>query len=515
MRTGMSKSRAWIYLSVVMALLWTMGLLAVAGTPGPVQADGNPVVIFPDPNLEAVIRKAIDKPIGDIYQSELEDLTEFSAEQGGIVNITGLEHCTNLRSLDLSLNHIISDISPLAGLTSLIELNLWHNQISDISPLASLTSLIELNLGSNEIGDISLLASLTNLTLLDLGYNQIGDISPLANLTSLTSLSLSDNQISDISPLANLTGLTELELGANQISDISLLANLTSLIELELEATEISDISPLASLTDLTSLNLWGSQVSDISPLAGLASLTQLDLGANQISDIFPLANLTSLTSLDLGQNQISDISPLAKLTSLITLDLWGNQISDISPLANLTSLTELDLGSNNITHIKPLVDNPGLGDGDHVALQFNPLSAASLSTYIPQLEARGVIVNYRDLPGWCFIATAAYGTPLAQQIQILREFRDEYLLTNPVGQALVDLYYRVSPPIAEFITEHPSLKSMVRVGLAPAVAMSAVVVDTSLAEKIAVIPLLLLASVTFVVWATRRRGKSSEYTRG
>jgi len=350
--------------------------------------------------------------------------------------------------------------------------------------------------------------------LLDLGYNQIGDISPLANLTSLTSLSLSDNQISDISPLANLTGLTELELGANQISDISLLANLTSLIELGLEATEISDISPLASLTDLTSLNLWGSQVSDISPLAGLASLTQLDLGANQISDVFPLANLTSLTSLDLGQNQISDISPLAKLTSLITLDLWGNQISDISPLANLTSLTELDLGSNNITHIKPLVDNPGLGDGDHVALQFNPLSAASLSTYIPQLEARGVIVNYRDLPGWCFIATAAYGTPLAQQIQILREFRDEYLLTNPVGQALVDLYYRVSPPIAEFITEHPSLKSMVRVGLAPAVAMSRLAVNTAPTEKAAAVGLFVLVSVTLVVWRIKR-GRGPQRTCG
>jgi hypothetical protein len=115
--------------------------------------------------------------------------------------------------------------------------------------------------------------------------------------------------------------------------------------------------------------------------------------------------------------------------------------------------------------------------------------------------------------PGGCFIATAAYGTPMAQEIEILREFRDEYLLTNPVGQALVDFYYRVSPPMAEFITEHPSLKPIVRAGLMPAVAMSTVAVNTTPAEKAAIIGLLVLVSVALAVWATRRRGRSPEHT--
>ena len=117
--------------------------------------------------------------------------------------------------------------------------------------------------------------------------------------------------------------------------------------------------------------------------------------------------------------------------------------------------------------------------------------------------------------PGFfqCFIATAAYGTPMAEEIGILREFRDEYLLTNPVGKALVEFYYRVSPPIAEFITEHPSLKPIVRAGLLPAVAMSAVAVNTTVDEKTIVAVLLVLVSVALAVWATRRRGRGSEYT--
>jgi hypothetical protein len=70
----------------------------------------------------------------------------------------------------------------------------------------------------------------------------------------------------------------------------------------------------------------------------------------------------------------------------------------------------------------------------------------------------------------------------MAEEIEILREFRDEYLLTSLVGQALVGLYYKVSPPIAEFITEHPSLKPVVKAELLPAAAISTIVVNTSLA---------------------------------
>jgi hypothetical protein len=114
---------------------------------------------------------------------------------------------------------------------------------------------------------------------------------------------------------------------------------------------------------------------------------------------------------------------------------------------------------------------------------------------------------------GGCFIATAAYGTPMAEEIQILREFRDKYLLTNPVGQTLVDLYYRVSPPIAEFITEHPSLKPIVRAGLLPAVAMSTIAINTTPAEKIVIVGLLVLVSVALAVWAKRRRGRGQQYT--
>ncbi len=73
-----------------------------------------------------------------------------------------------------------------------------------------------------------------------------------------------------------------------------------------------------------------------------------------------------------------------------------------------------------------------------------------------------------------CFIATAAYGTPFAEEIDVLREFRDEVLRNNPAGRAFVATYYKLSPPVANFISRHRSLRAVVRGGLInPAVALT------------------------------------------
>ena len=65
-----------------------------------------------------------------------------------------------------------------------------------------------------------------------------------------------------------------------------------------------------------------------------------------------------------------------------------------------------------------------------------------------------------------CFIATAAYGTSLHEDIDVLRDFRDKYLMTNPLGGAFVEIYYTASPPVADVIRENEGLRTAVREGL-------------------------------------------------
>jgi hypothetical protein len=164
---------------IALALVIVVGLAGLAIPLSPVLAD-DPVGTFPDAKLDAAIREAIGKHTGDIYQSDLEELTSLNASDKSIFYLTGLEYCINLTMLDLSYNEI-SDISALSSLTNLTTLALDYNGIPNIWPLSSLTNLTTLYLYANSISNISPLSSLTNLTTLDLRCNRISDISPLAD----------------------------------------------------------------------------------------------------------------------------------------------------------------------------------------------------------------------------------------------------------------------------------------------------------------------------------------------
>jgi hypothetical protein len=92
----------------------------------------------------------------------------------------------------------------------------------------------------------------------------------------------------------------------------------------------------------------------------------------------------------------------------------------------------------------------------------FSNANAPSTSFQMPGADVT-VTAVFEVTGGGCFIATAAYGSPTAEQLNVLREFRDVLLRESTAGSKLVALYYKLSPPVADFISGNSFLRTLVR----------------------------------------------------
>ena len=147
-------------------------------------------------------------------------------------------------------------------------------------------------------------------------------------------------------------------------------------------------------------------------------------------------------------------------VTGVIALDFWegkeGRQLSSTRMLfTNDTNgvyvqKTDTMQAPPGTTHLRICLLGTGWNDGAEV--RFDEIG------FWP--PGGGFWEGLRDA---CFIATAAYGTETASQLDILRDFRDQVLLENALGSRFVAAYYRVSPPVADFIAKSDFLRAVVR----------------------------------------------------
>lgn len=138
-----------------------------------------------------------------------------------------------------------------------------------------------------------------------------------------------------------------------------------------------------------------------------------------------------------------------------------------VKPYYNSTDANKLALVYSNEISVPfgPLIDGPV----SNTIMDFpEPITA------IPALPNKG-----------CFIATAAYGSYSASQVQALRTLRDRYLQTNGPGRAFVRWYYTYGPRGAQILNDHPEWKPVVRAALLPAIGIALFLTHTSSLTKI------------------------------
>lgn len=105
---------------------------------------------------------------------------------------------------------------------------------------------------------------------------------------------------------------------------------------------------------------------------------------------------------------------------------------------------------------------------------------------------------------GSCFIATAAFGSPMECHVQILRDFRDRYLLSSRLGQIFVNFYYRVSPPIAAIIAQNEVLRLMTRWCLMPLIGIAYLIFTFGIINCVLMTTIGVLLLLLFV-WRRQR----------
>ena len=191
--------------------------------------------------------------------------------------------------------------------------------------------LQSLRLAQNEISDISGLANLTGVEDINLYGNQISDLTPLANVTGTRYLQLHENLISDIAPLVNMTGLSDLQLNSNPLSTSA--ESIIQILEdrgVDVEYDSISapifvDIPDFNLRIELQSILSKDSEAlistAELLAITGDLNLQIGNLGG-PITDLSGLEYITNVTALFLGGNAVSNLEPISGLSNLYKLDL-------------------------------------------------------------------------------------------------------------------------------------------------------------------------------------------------
>lgn len=121
--------------------------------------------------------------------------------------------------------------------------------------------------------------------------------------------------------------------------------------------------------------------------------------------------------------------------------------------------------------------------------LYFTSPTADATKTCASPSEVVGLLDDKK-----CFISTAAFGSEMAPEVETFRKFRNQFLLTNQYGKEFVKMYYKYSPPFANFIAKNESLRAAVRFFLYPLLAFSTV------ALQYGILIALLTAMVCFIL---------------
>jgi len=337
-----------------------------------------------NPPLEARLRQQLllgsEAPIDSARLATVEGL-----EVHGLQTLAGLQCLPNLQGLTL-VDSSTTDLSPIAGLARLAELDIRHSVAPSLEALGDVARTLQnLEISDSGFTDLSSLAEMSSLVRLKLNGNGLETLQGLPALAHLEWLYLDNNALSDLAPLLNEPALLFLTVNGNQLESLSSLNGHRTMWSVEAGKNGLRTLADLKQPA-LHVLDVHSNQLGAVGSMAGL-SLMRLTLDDNAIADLSPLSNQQALEELTLDHNPLATLNPLSALINLKKLSLQSTAVTDLTPLATLPNVAMLLLRDTPITDLTPLQPWSGIdGNCRQIDVIGLTLDQQSLTSVAPAL---------------------------------------------------------------------------------------------------------------------------------
>jgi len=292
----------------------------------------------------------------------------------------------------------------------------------------------------------------------------------------------------------------------------------------------ISSLSPASATAGggLFTLTVNGSNfVGDSVVRWGGADLTTTFVSVTQLTAAVPAADIATGATVTVtvfnptpgggtsGASTFTTNNPVPAITSispatatsggaLFTLTVNGNNfVSNSTVRWGVANRTTTFVSSTQLTAAILAADI--LTAGTSAVTVFNPTPGGGTSNTLTFTTS--------DPPppgggggggGGCFIATAAFGSPMEKHVQILRDFRDRVLLNSSAGKTFVQFYYRNSPAIADKIAQSEGLRLITRAMLMPVIGAAYLIVHLGMLMTMLLFTIIVL-TVIFTIRILRK----------